>query len=150
MKCMFDTVIFNRVLDESEPIERLTECVAVYSTHIQRDEINNTQDEERRRKLNRVFADLNPEMRSTKSAVWNVSKWNQARWSEGDNLLRTIETKLDEHEKKKNNIRDALIAETAIKNKYTLVTDDGDLRDVAAELGANCMTFKELLQHCQK
>ena len=148
MKCMFDTVIFNRVLDESEAIERLTECVAVYSTHIQRDEINNTQDDEKRHKLNRVFADLNPEMRSTESAVWGVSKWGQARWSGGDNLLRQIKTKLDKCKKKENNIQDALIAETAIKNKYTLATNDRCLRDVAAEFGVNCMTFKELLQHC--
>ena len=44
---MFDTVIFNRVLDDEVPIELLTERVDVYATHVQWDELGETKRPER-------------------------------------------------------------------------------------------------------
>ena len=82
-------------------------------------------------------------MRSTETAVWGVSKWGQAKWSKDDQWKR-IKSALDKLDKKENNRQDALIAETAIKNGYTLVTADRNLRKVAKDFGATCMTFEEL------
>ena len=105
--------------------------------------------------MTRVFVGRAPEMRPTESAAWNVSKWNQARWTEDDNLCEPIEAELDKRKRERgkrkySNRKDALIAETAIKNGYTLVTCDVNLREIASGLGANCMTFEQLLQHCRK
>ena len=146
---MFDTNIFNRVLDYRVPIEILTERFDVYVTHVQQDELNRTTCRTRRNELTRVFSGLAPQTMPTESAVWNVSKWNQARWTKDDNLCTPIKAALDKREQKENNIQDALIAETAIKNEYTLVTDDGPLREVATEFGAKCMTWRELQQRCR-
>ena len=147
---MLDTNIFNRVLDHEVPLEQLAECVKVYVTHVQEDELDNTKCSERRTALKQVLAGLDPDKRPTESFVWDVSRWDLGKWSGEDNLYDPIKAELDKRKPKKNNIQDALIAETAIKNGYTLVTEDRNLREVAAGFGASCMTFEELQQHCRK
>ena len=147
---MLDTNIFNRVLDYKVPLEHLAECVEVYVTHVQEDELDNTKRSERRTALKQVLVGLDPDRRPTESFVWDVSRWDLGKWTEDDNLYDPIRAELDERLPKKNNIQDALIAETAIKNGYTLVTEDRNLREVAAGFGANCMTFEELQQDCRK
>ncbi len=149
-KCMFDTVIFNRVVEHKVPVELLAECVDVYATHVQRYEINKTPCPEKKAELNQVFVDLVLEERPTESAVWDEVEWDSAKWSGDDDLYEQIETALDKRKPKKNNIQDALIAETAIKNNLTLVTDDGNLREEASKLGAECMSWEELRQLCRR
>lgn len=56
--CMFDTMVFNRILDGVISIQSLTGHVVAHATHIQRDEINNTQNPERRALLVQVFGDV--------------------------------------------------------------------------------------------
>lgn len=59
----------------------------------------------------------------------------------------TLKLELDKRNKsKKNNIKDALIADAAIKGKYVLVTDDGDLKEVTELYGGECWTLNEMLQ----
>ena len=43
-----------------------------------------------------------------------------------------------------NQLRDILIAETAVKNGLTLVSDDVNLRCVTTEFGGNAITLTEL------
>ena len=151
---MFDTVAFNRVVEEGVSSEELADCIEVYTTHIQRDEIHKTPDPEKRSKLNQVFLDLvsgttpsdGGSFISTESAVWDKSKWNAAKWTKRDNLYSPIKRDLDKRKKKKNNVEDALIAETAIKNGLTLVTNDENLRVVAMQYGGECMYFEHLFQ----
>ena len=57
-----------------------------------------------------------------------------------------IKRDLDKRKKKNNNVEDALIAETAIKNGLTLVTDDEKLRVVAMQYGGECMYFEHFFQ----
>ena len=49
------------------------------------------------------------------------------------------------NESKENNGKDVLIAETAIRNGYALVTDDSDLANVVRELNGKTIHFHELL-----
>ncbi len=149
-KCMFDTVIFNRVVEQKVSVELLAEYVNVYATHIQRNEINETPCPEKRAKLNQVFVDLVLEERPTESAVWDVSEWDNARWTRDDNLSQPIKDALDTRKRKNNNIQDALIAETAIKNNFILVIDDGHLREEASKFGAECMSWEELMRLCRR
>ena len=137
---MFDTTVFNHILDHGIDISVFRGKARFYATHVQYDEIKNTEDPKRREELLEVFNDVIERKVSTGSAVWDVSNWDQAKWSDEENgLYSDIKTKLDKlNKKKKNNMQDALIAETAIKNHFVLVTDDKDLREVTKIFGGKC------------
>lgn len=168
---MFDTNVFNRILDGVISLQALTGRVVVYATHIQRDEINNTKDAGRRMALAKVFSVAIAESISTASfvldvsglndaclggervvpttsAVWGVSRWGQASWSVDDNLYSVIKVELDTlNRSKPNNVHDALIAETSVKGQFILVTDDTDLAAVTKKYGGKCLSVGELLNH---
>ena len=172
IRCMFDTNVFNRIVDEGIPVESLIDCVTAHATHIQRDEINNTKNDERRAVLARVFRDVIGESDPTASfvldtsrtgkarlggerqvpttsAVWDVSRWDEANWSSDDDLYSALKSKLDTlNQNKPNNVQDALIAETSIKGGYVLVTDDADLAAVTKEYRGKCLSVRELLHQC--
>ena len=110
LQCMFDTNAFDRILDGLIPIESMMGRVAVYATHVQRDEIANIPETkaEWRTALISLFTRLVEEtpteslavvssrvgdarvgrdrMISTESAAWGVSKWGQAKWTAPHNL----------------------------------------------------------------
>jgi hypothetical protein len=166
---MFDTRAFNLMLDGSVPISALNGRVSAYATHIQRDEINNTKNPERRAALLQVFNAVVAEsvptdslvlgvsrvgaarlggnrVVPTASAVWDVSRWDQATWGADDNVYSTLKSDLDKLNKsKRNNVQDALIAETSIKGQYVLITDDEDLVEVTKKYGGRCLSLDELL-----
>ena len=148
LKCMFDTRAFNLMLDGPVAVEALKGRVRAYATHIQRDEINNTKDSERRAALLQVFSDVVAESVPTdSSAVWDVSRWDQASWGANDNLYSTLKADLDKLNKnKRNNVQDALIAETSIKGLYVLITDDADLIEVTKRYGGRYLSLEELLR----
>ena len=157
---MFDTVAFNRVVEGGISPEELADFIEVYATNIQRKEIDATRDPEKREKLGKVFRNLisaseatdNGPLLFTESMVWGEWEWGSAKWSGNDTLYDDIKTALDVLDKKsekaniKANIRDALIAETAIKNSLTLVTDDKKLTEVAMQHGGECMYVELLFQ----
>lgn len=47
LKCMFDTNVFNRIVDNITLLNSLIGPVTAHATHVQRDEINNTRNVER-------------------------------------------------------------------------------------------------------
>jgi predicted nucleic acid-binding protein len=167
---MFDTRAFNILLDRSVPIESLSGRVSACATHIQRDEINNTKDSERRAALLKIFTDVviasvptdslvlgisrigearlgGERVVPTVSGAWDVSRWDQANWSANDELYSTLKADLDKLNKgKRNNVQDALIAETSIKGGYVLVTDDTDLIEVTKRYGGKYLSLEDLLQ----
>ena len=140
-KFMFDTVAFNRVVECDVFDSLYNKNLLIYATHVQRDEINNTPDPDKKSRLLRVFREI-PKIVPTESAVWCRSKWNEAKWTR-DDLCKNFEAELDRRKKKPNNDRDALIADTSIKNGFTLVTADIVLCDVTREFGGNCASFVE-------
>jgi hypothetical protein len=165
---MFDTVVFNRIVDGALDIGAFVGKARFYATHIQLDEINETSKPQRRQALLEVFNRITErkvptesfilgvsrldEARlgggnivPTESAVWNVSAWGQAKWGEADGLYTAFKAELDTLNKSKpNNIQDTLIAETAIKNRFDLVTDDVDLCTVTKKFGGQCTNTKQL------
>ncbi|MBH0198240.1 MAG: hypothetical protein HP497_02325 [Nitrospira sp.] len=170
LKCMFDTRAFNLILDEGFPLESLKDRVTAYAAHVQRDEISNTKNLERRSALLQIFKDVvsasvptdslvlsvsrlgearlgGERVIPTESAVWGVSRWGEAKWTGNDNLYTPIKTSLDTLNKRKpNNVQDALIGETSIKGGYVLVTDDTDLVKVTKGYGGTCASLEELLR----
>lgn len=169
---MFDTNIFNRILDGGIPLGVLSGRVQAYATHIQRDEINNTTNSARRAALAGVFIEVvaaslptdsfvldvsrldearlgGERVVPTESAAYGVSKYGRAKYSSDDDLYSALKDRLDKiNGAKANNVQDALIAETSIKGGHVLVTDDTDLASVTEEFGGECLSFADLQLHC--
>jgi rRNA-processing protein FCF1 len=111
-------------------------------THIQVDEINKTKDEERRARLLIMQAALHCRLLPTETLVLSISRLGQAKLGDGK-LLTVIKAELDMlNGGKGNNIRDALIAESAIANGYTLLTADQDLRSATEKHGGKVIFFR--------
>ena len=143
---MFDTNVFNRILDGKIGVKTLPNTEPFYVTHIQRNEIENTKNPERREALLSTFHGIGHSQVPTESAYWGVSEWGSAKWSADDGVIEEIIKRLNRKNKnKENNGLDALIAETAIKNEHTLVTDDRVLREVVKEMGGSTISFEEFL-----
>lgn len=170
---MLDTVAFNRIVENDIDVELLMVAAnEYYVTHIQRDEILRCE-EPKRSKLLKIFTVLTmlqiptesavldvsrmdeakvggDRMVPTESAVWGVSCWGQCNWTSDDNLFQPIVMALDKIKKKKSNLQDALIAETSIKNGFTLVTDDRGLHEVLPKYNAKVIYFDVFLAYFKK
>ena len=142
---MLDTNVFNRVADGIVDIAVFTSHQLV-ATHVQKDELQNTLSTNRKNALLEKFHTIDPAMLSTESAAWDVSAWDECKWS-SDDLCEKIFRSLKERDKGRrqdaNYWRDALIAETALKNELTLITEDRDLRDVTRENGGSALCLAE-------
>jgi predicted nucleic acid-binding protein len=137
MKYVVDTNIFNRLADGVDVLGRLPSDAQLIAAHIQIDEINSTRDKERRARLFLAFAHIKPTLLPTETAVWDVSRWNEAKWDEGS-YFNAIKVALDlSNRSKSNNREDALIAEVALVNGYGFVTADRDLANVVQAHGGN-------------
>lgn len=158
---VLDTNVFNHLLDGTIDIAKL-KGKRLLATHVQRDEISNTKDQARREALLAVFELLITEHATTssavagisvadgevasasslvptESAVWDVSRWDEARWGANDDVFTGMRGELDVLNKRKgNNPQDILIAETALRNNWILVTSDADLFAVITKYGGAC------------
>src|SRR5262249_51511081 len=112
------------------------------ATHVQLDELKYY----RRAKTREAYGGLPgacPGTLLTESTVWDVSVWGGAKWPSTDTTIEQMHARLlelDGREKRfPNQFRDILIAETAIKNGLTLISDDGNLRRVTNEYGGKAM-----------
>jgi predicted nucleic acid-binding protein len=148
---MLDTNLFNRVADSTQPLDSLY-SLNLYTTHIQFDELASTTDKARRTDLVKVFHQLSPEQVPTHSAVFDISRWDECGWGSNDGLfekmldrLRACDQKKKARKDIKNQLRDILIAETAIKNGFTLITNDQCLRQVAEAFGCSVKSDGDLL-----
>jgi predicted nucleic acid-binding protein len=143
---MFDTNVFNRILDGKIDVAALPNDKPCFVTHIQRNEIESTKNPERRKALLDTFHSVDKTQVPTQSAYWDLSEWDAAKWSAEDGVIEKIVEKLNaKNNSKKNNGLDALISETALKNKHVLVTDDRHLEEVVQEMGGSAVSFQEFL-----
>ena len=134
-KFMFDTNIFNAIIDGEVSLGAVNESHEYFVTHIQRDELDATSNKERRKELLKVFEVITPVSIPTESALWDTSDWDSSKWSKKGGLYDRILKQLEkEKPHDRGNIKDALIGLTAIKTGITLVTDDRALRETIKEL----------------
>lgn len=167
---MFDTNVFNHVLDGMAELSGFVGRAKFYATHVQIDELKNTSNDARRAALLEVFekitnirvptesfvlgssrlgeAKLGGERPvPTESAVWGVSRWDECKWTASDNLYEPIKSELDRlNQSKPNNVQDSLIAETSIKNGFTLVTHDRDLFWITTKFGGAASNIHEVIK----
>jgi predicted nucleic acid-binding protein len=140
-KYVVDTCVFNWLADGVLTRDQLPSDGGFAITHIQVDEINETKHQERRARLLLVQASLRCELLPTQSFVLDVSRLDHAKLGDGQ-LFGSIRAELDTlNRNKKSNTRDALIAEAAIANGYTLLTADRDLRLVTEKHSGKVIFF---------
>lgn len=139
---MFDTNIFNRILDGKIDIDSLNRNFSYYVTHIQCDEICKTKDFVRKERLKAVFKKVPQSQVPTESAVIGISRVDECKISDGS-FYKEIRSLLDSKKKDKNNCKNALIAEMPIKNGCILVTDDCALKETVIELGGKAVSSAE-------
>lgn len=141
MSYVLDTNIFNKLLDGKILIENLPTDASFIATHVQIDEINNTRNSERKSQLLLKFAEVCPEMLPTESCVWDISHWDNAKFSDGV-LYEKLKQELDAlNNSKLNNSKDILIAEVAIVNDFTLLTADKHLAHIMVNNGYKVTLF---------
>ena len=78
---MFDTNVFNRIVDGVISLPTLTGRVVAYATHIQRDEINNTKNPERRAALAQVFGDVVAGLTPLIPSCWGCPVFTRLGWA---------------------------------------------------------------------
>ena len=140
-KYVVDTCVFNWLADSKIKRNSLPSDGGFAITHIQVDEINRTKDEERRARLSLMQTSLHCELLPTQSFVLDVSRLDHAKLGDGK-LFTSVKAELDTlNGSKKNNVRDALIAEAAIANGYTLLTADEDLKSATEKHFGKVMFF---------
>mgnify|MGYP001616720250 CR=1 FL=1 len=141
MGVIFDTVIFNRMLDKEIKINRITEIKErgsheFYITHIQEDQLRNTPNEKRRKQLLQIFGSIPSTLLATESSIVGISRFGMSKLSDG-----ALYSELEIHKS-----YDALIGETAIKNNLILVTEDKALKNHVRRLGGRVMRLKEFFE----
>ncbi|MBY6243959.1 type II toxin-antitoxin system VapC family toxin [Methylosinus sp. Sm6] len=158
-KYMLDSNLFDRLIDGKVVIPP-NRVVHLLATGVQLDELRKCPDLARREQLLALFDEIIPSLTPTSSFAFDIAGagWGEAPWNDGsgnyEKMLARLQ-KLDEEKGKKpggdglGQHRDILIAETAIKNQATLVTDDGPLLKLFAEFGEraiNAKAFKALIE----
>lgn len=143
-KFMFDTNIFNKILNGKIDLVNSVKkkSISFFCTHIQKDELNNCKDENRRKRLVELFNLMDSEELPTDSFVLGVSRLGGVRLGNGGFLERLRLGNLK-------HTNDALIGEVAIKNNLVLVTNDENLiKNVEENNGTviNLDSFLEIIK----
>jgi len=142
---MLDTNAFNCALDSGVDPEALSSRGPLYVTHVQLNELQNTKKPAGRvDQLLSVFGSVEQESIPTSAAVWDVSEYGAAEYGSAGGAYDEMLARIDQlNGGRRGNMRDILIAVTALKHRYTLVTDDKDLKTVFLEFGGNAESFAE-------
>lgn len=139
---MLDTTEINAVVKGTLPISAIYGRL-VFVTHVQLDEINKTPCEEKRAELQSAFKNIAPEHLATETFIVGVSQCGAARLSDGSTFAAMLarHKALNKSSKRRliSQTCDILIAETAIRNKLTLVSGDATLRQVTIEFGGQAI-----------
>lgn len=111
--------------------------IEILYTHVTVDENGDTPDPVRRARLLAALAGVGRKV-PTGGAVFDSSKWDEARWFDGT----TVE---NIHQGSPDDINDALIATTAVVEDAVLVTRDVKLTGRAERQGIRVITMPALL-----
>jgi hypothetical protein len=140
---MLDTTEFNAVAKGHVPISEFAGR-RLFATHVQLDELDQTPCEQLRAELRASFEEIAAVSLPTESAVFDVSRWDQAKWPANDSVFKNMFASLEARDKTSekrhlNRLRDIVIAETAIRNGLILVSRDANLRAVTIEFGGRAI-----------
>jgi predicted nucleic acid-binding protein len=141
---MLDTNVFNGLLDgKALPASFASQRLLV--TGIQAAELRATGKPERRAALLAVYEESRPTSLLASSFAFDIegAGFGQAYWNDGSGNVEKMLARLQQLDPRKksrsNQVRDILIAETAIKHRATLVSGDSNLRKVVSEFGGHAI-----------
>ena len=138
IKIIFDSNVFDDLVSGTLDISQFNNPrIEIYITHIQVDEINACTNSEKRAKLFNIMTEIRPKKLATESFVVGHSRIGSAKIGDG-NLIEKLRNE------NLNRTNDALIGETAIKNKLILITNDRKLKNKIIELNGEALTPQEL------
>ena len=132
MRAVLDTVIYNRAVENPDfgvLLKRVCDqgVVKLLSTHVQRDQLSDTTDDQKRDQLLTMYAATFVELASTAAFVWDVSRWDQAEWPDDERVQFFKQTLLGTEEAHAGHANDGLLAVTAFAKADVFVTDDRKL-----------------------
>jgi hypothetical protein len=141
---MLDTTLFNSVRD-GEILPASFAGLHLLVTGIQESELRATKCPQRRANLVAAFKEVDAVLVRASSFAWGIkgAGWVEAYWNDGSGNFQKMLDRLrmlDPARKSPlNQLRDILIAETAIKTNTTLVSGDKHLRQVVLEFGGRAI-----------
>lgn len=149
---MLDTNCFDQILDGDLSL-CIPSSMTLVCTGVQRDELSRCTPPDRREALLKIFENINPNIVLASSFCFGIegAGFDQACWNDGTGRFHRMLERLkdsDRARKKRpkdlrNQIRDIVIAETALTGRLTLVTNDEGLANVMIEFGGKAINFKE-------
>lgn len=143
-KYLFDTHIYDLILDSSADLDGIANTGELFITNIQQSEIKNIGNSERKTKLLHILEVLNPFKFDLESGIWlDDIYWDDNQiWI--DNISPTCQSLLG---KTVNTHRwkDALIGAVAEKHNLILVTNDRKVRKRAAIASIQTLSFTDFL-----
>ena len=141
-KVIFDSNMYDKIVDQELTLDELEQAkkkgYKFFMTHLQSDEISKCSDEDKRARLLLFMTTIRPEVVSTESHVFGVSRLGFSKWGSGD-LLKNLKGNTTNPKANK----DALIGEVAIKNNFILVTNDNRFRKLVLKSGGTALSFEE-------
>lgn len=140
---MLDTTVFNAVLEGKMSLASFLGSQLLV-IGVQADELRATKNPKKRAELLAIYEEINAVTVPASSFAFGIegAGFDQAYWNDGSGRFQEMLARLQELDGKKdvrNQLRDILIAETAIKNGATLVTGDDNLRRVVLEFGGSAV-----------
>ena len=149
---MFDTNIFNQILDDKISLNCLPKNVIYYVTFVQKGEIEQTSDGDRRNKLLQIFKQIKQKKISTETSLYGWGPYGEGKYGALGRLypgilktIKQLDKKARKKKKKENQKKDALIGETCIVNKLILISNDSNLREAMKNFGGVAISFKDFL-----
>lgn len=137
---MLDTTVFNDLRDGKIVLSSFAGA-RLLVTGIQLDELRATKDPSRRECLLAMFEQVDPSVEPASSFAFDIegAGFDQAYWNDGSGTIERMLQRLQELDPSRksqlNQLRDVLIAETAIKIGAILISGDEKLRKVVCEFG---------------
>lgn len=137
---MLDTSAIGEIADGSVNARKLyTSTDRFFITHIQEDELSAAGSYSKF--LNSVLEVVDTSDVVTEEFRWGISAWGRAKWGEGEFTEKMLNQMSSDGG---NEIKDVMIAETAIQNGHTLVTHDQELRNaVNSETPGNAISVSD-------
>ncbi len=136
-----DTNVFNWLVDGKIKRIALPTDGDLAITHLQVDEINRISDEERRARVTLTLVSNIRGVLPTETAVLDTSRLDHCKLGDGV-IYSAVKADLDSRNSgRRANIADALIAEVAVVNKYTLLTADRDLSEATRRQGGKVVLY---------
>jgi hypothetical protein len=143
---MLDTNIFNHALQYAVDPAALAKRGPLIATHVQFQELEATRNTAKRSQLLDLFKLIGPTRMPTENSQFEITPWDEGKWPTDDGFFELMLMELNRlNRSRSNNREDILIAETALRNGWALVTDDADLRRVIRTFNGESLTLAEFL-----